>query len=979
MSQSSNKKGSSSGQLQIGTLIAVLLVTVWFFTKVFTIAEPSDEGCAKVETISQLKNMDVEFGTVCKSLDKMQNTMQVFDKRSQFDAPVYKENEFINGSVAAQKNAIQSSLYAAEEQRLSNLPEIRKIIANKYLIIFGIVIFGFVLARQKGSKVDYLIKTLLPITAIIILLVMLENSNTFKIGLNRMIQSMGNGVFHYIAQKELKDLTKNEEVLIDSSYVNAYSDLSALYSIGVCMSNNQKNHITRLELLNEGFDSKPEMTKFYDNKNNPYFVEYEDANERKVKYHVDRDILTARIKGVTFQDCGYVDFANKTFSKELSAVIQHIDFELAMKKAVAGNDYEGGWKILDEGFDKAYAVNNSDSNIADAFLAVYTQDDDYDNIKKQLLIYYTVEYKKAMLFGAIGTESFMNYPSSEISNFSNFHKHMANAEKWYDLVNKSVCIENDHLILDTSNKIKQSDFDNNNDLSFYYCMDFKSDGSITLNHDKYYTKDGKVDKQIALKNAYKASQDLFLNDVKALASEYKEVNDKFITLVSSIYDLDKRAIRLWNEGFISRAKFYNHIKQAGFGYKDIFREIIGVNNFNVDLAVKSYYSNVDMSHDSQYNLYTESVVKANMPVVDNTSKIESQLETGRVSSDLFRDQFGSQDLNSNHEPSDMWDVYDAVIDRTVNSYHNVQKIFCASTDPTFDRERCITESVNGAGTERVTQLSEDAKVLGATSVVGGFALKTGRQAISLPAKLLANNKKSKGKAVIGKATKSGKKGLSKVGAGMAGASKVVEDTMILTGFVAYIGGNLMTLASKLNEIISVFFNVSLGIFAENITLMLYGSVLCNLLFVWKKESVRNVIESFYRNVFSAFLKLMFFMAGLEIYMMLDSYFKNNVFQFGDWIKVDTPTEMVLSTIIVMLFFSFGSYKIYSGITELFDKYDNTGSIKTTVDDVMQTVQSGMSIKQSLLLSKVASKYMNVMSKDSKKENKNDNKKEDQKE
>lgn len=972
MSNSSNNK--SDGQLQVGTLIAVLLVTVAFFTKVFTIEEPTDKGCVKVETISQLKDTNIELGTVCKSLDKMNQTMQVFDKRDQFDAPIYNANEFINESVAAQKNAIQESLYAAEDQRL--FKDIRKILANEYLVITTIIIFGFIVIRLKNtSKIDYLIKTLIPIVAIVMLLVMLENSNTFKVGLNRMIQSTGNSVFHLIAKKDIKNFTKNEDVLIDSSFVNAYSDLSSLYSIGVCMSNNQKNHITWLEIEGKGFDSKSEMTDFYDNKLNPYFVEYESANNRKVKYHVDRDLQKARLKGVTFQDCGYVDFANKNFSKELSFVLENVGFERAMKMAVSGNDYEAGWNILDEGFDKAYAINHSNSTLIDEFLTVYAQDDDYDNIKKQLLIYYTVEYKKALLFGNVATTGFMKYPSSDVSNFTNFQKHMKNAEKWYDLVNKSVCIENDHLILDTQNKLISSDFENTNQLGFYYCMDF-NDESITINHNKYYNPDDeKIDKKVALENAYKESKDLFLNDVNQLASEYKAVNDKFIEIVQTIYDLDKKAIRLWNEGFVSRAKFYNHLKQSGFGYTDIFREIIGINNFNIDLSVKSYYSNAGMESDSNYNLYTESVIRANMPPVDNQSKIESQLETGRVSSDLFRDQFGSQDLNSNQEPSDMWDVFDAVQNRTVNSYKNVQRMFCASTDLTFDRERCITESINGAGNQRVSQLADDMKVLGVTSSLSGFSLKLVRQSISLPVKILAENKKSKGKAVIGKATKAGKNGLSKVGAGMAGASKVVEDTMILTGFVAYIGGNLMTLASKLSEIVSVFFNVSLGIFAENITLMLYGAVLCRLLLVWKKDNINHVLESFYKNVFSVFLKLMFFIAGLEIFMIIDSYLKNNIFQMSDWLKVDSPTEMILTSILVFILFSFGTYKIYAGITSIFDKYDTTGAIRTTVDDTMNTVQSVMSMKQSLLISKATRGYMKLASRKSKNSNKNDDQKE----
>lgn len=961
MSNNTATKNTGVKQLQFGSIFLSTIFLVWFFTVVFTIQEPTDEDCIKAESITDLKYMDIEFGSVCKSLDKMNQTMQVFDKRGDFDKPMYEENDFINGSIAAQKNAIQESLYASEEQRISNTSEIRKIIANKYLIIFGLIIYFITLIRlDKESKTDYLIKTGLPITVFLTLLVILENTNTFKIGLSRMIQATGNAAFHYVAKSEIKNLTKNEEVLIDTSYINAYSDLKSLYSIGVCMSNNQKNHITWMEIEADGFNSKPEMTEFYDKKLSPYFVEYEDAQGRKVKYHVDRDVLGARLKGITFKDCGYVDFANKTFSKELSYVMQNIDFGLAMKTAVDGKDYEGGWDILDQGFDKAYAVNNSTSNVADAFLAAYTQDDDYDTIKKQLLLYYTVEYKKSILFGNIGTESFMNYPTSETSNFANFEKHMRNAERWYDSVNKSVCIENDHLILDTSNKIKSSDFDLTHQLTFYYCMDFQSDGSITINHSKYYNPDDeKIDKKIALEITYAESRELFLKDVELLATEYKAVNDKFIELVRSIYDLDKKAIRLWNEGFVSRAKFHNHIQQAGFGYKEIFREIIGINNFNVDLAVKSYYSNAGMARDSLYNLYTESVLNANLPVVNTTEKIESQLETGRISSDLFRDQFGSQNLNSNHEPADMWDVLEAVQNRTVDAYDNVQNLFCTSTSPTFDKQSCITQNVNGGGSDGVRQLSEDLIVLGGTNVIGGFGLKTARMMVAVPAKMFANNKNSKGKAAIGKATRTGKKGLSRVGGAMSGASKIVEDTMVITGFFAYIGGNLMVLANKLSEIVSMFFNVSLGIFAENVSLMLYGSVLCSLLLVWKKDRVNNVIDAFVRNTFSGFLKVMVFICGVELFMISKKYFENNIFQMSDWVAVDSPIDSMLMMCVIILLFSFGMFKLYTGITQIFDKYDFTGSIRTTVDDTMKTVNSVMSVKQSLFISKFTTSYLKM--------------------
>ncbi|WP_224067449.1 hypothetical protein [Vibrio penaeicida] len=923
--------------IQVGYVFVFIFAFTIITTFLFTRNEPTDTQCVEATTIQELKNVSYkDYNNVCKSLDKFISTTQVFDSKDS-NVELFKANKYINESQAKTKNDQQRQLYKAEQKKNKTKQALFFYIVSFSMILYVTTMIIINVVYHKMTFEVGLKKTIY-VVIILLLLLIIRDTNEISRSVKRATNEVGNFTGRALTKPFLNDMTTNIDKLLDSSFYVANNEIDKLSDIATCMSNNQKYHISLLEGDTRNFQSHKDLTDFYVLKNEPYFSQYEDMELNKIQYVVSRVNGYTTLKKVNFAGCGSIDLITKDFSKDLSNVMRHINFSRILNTAVSSNDYQSGWEKLLKDFDKAYAISNRNAGVLEeTFMTLYGQNDAYDNMKKQLLVAYTIEFKKGLTFGFVGTDTF-GVPDRDISDFTNMKTKMNSLESWYDKLNESVCINNTGVMRKTLDIYKHNDFENTNYMSFYYCMNFKDEGEVEPIHNRVYALDENVDQEVAFEEVIVEAQQIYTSLVDDLANQYKEIDEAFIANVQEAYNLEEKAVRLWNEGFYSMPKLLSHLTQSSFGYKEMFNEVVSVMTFDTQKAMP-YFATMS-KEEALYNFYTVADVKAAKPMIVSSDNLDSLIQSGDIATVLLTNQYGNQSLKSTSDDIGFGDVIDVMQNKVGNVYENFEHTLCKSSKIGFDTAECIQTSLDGAGHERVTKAVEDSKVLGITAVTSSFAFKGAQMVFMIGSRSAsASGDKDKDTIEIGKEKKKPKKSKFALADGFVAGAAMIEGILFFVGTALYTLASLQEVAVKIPEFLAVYQQLTVSTFFMHFDEIMIVVLLMSLMSIHKNKAEEIGMTKIFHLTFSYMKNIPLFLGCTVIFIVVFIYFLNIMPLLLDF---DSPTSYlqvgfyIMMMLILLVFFP---VYLMTSILNLADSLDETGGIKTQVDEGANSVNN----------------------------------------
>ncbi|MFZ3527945.1 hypothetical protein LCA30_02285 [Vibrio harveyi] len=924
--------------VQVGYVAVFVLAFTMITTFLFSRAEPNDAQCIEATTIQQLKDVKYkDYKNVCKSLDKFISTTQVFDSKDP-NIELFKANKYINESQAKTKNDQQKYLFKAEQKKDKTKQALFFNVVSFSLTLYVVIMIVINIIYHKMNFETAFKKTIY-VVILLLLLLIVRDTNEISRSVKRATNEAGNFAGRVLTKPFLNDMTSNIDKLLDSSFYVANNEIDKLTDIATCMSNNQKYHISLLESDPKNFQNHNDLTDFYALKNEPYFSQFENMELNKIQYIVSRVNGYTTLKKVNFAGCGSIDLITKDFSKDLSNVMRHINFSQILKTAITSKDYQAGWEKLLKDFDKAYAISNRNSGILEeTFMTLYGQDDAYDNMKKQLLVAYTIEFKKGLTFGFVGTDSF-DIPDRNISDFANMKTKMNSLESWYDKLNESVCINDMGVMKKTLDIYKHNDFETTAYMNYYHCMNFKDDGIVEPIHQRIYALDENVNQEVAFDEVIVEAQQIYTELVDDLANQYKEIDEAFIANVQEAYNLEEKAVRLWNEGFYSMPELLSHLTQSSFGYKEMFNEVVSVMTFDTQKAMPYFAT---MSKDEVlYNFYTVADVKAAKPVVISSDNLDSLIQSGDIATELLTNQYGNQSLKSTSDAIGFGDVIDVMQNKVGNVYENFEHTLCKSSKIGFDTAACIKTSLDGAGQERVVKAVEDSKVLGITAVTSSFAFKGAKMVFMIGSRTVSGDKDN---IEVGKESKKPKKSKFSLADGFVAGAAMIEGILFFVGTAVYTLASLQEVAVKIPEFVSVYQQLTVSTFFMHFDEIMIVVLLMSLMSVYKNGAEEVGINKIFHLMFSYMKNITLFLGGTVIYFVVFTYLLNLMPLL---INFDSPTsyfQVAFYMIMMLILLIFLPIYLMKSILNLIDSVDQTGGIKTQVDEGADSVSNVVKTK-----------------------------------
>lgn len=945
--------------IAIGIVIVSMLSFVFLASAFFNLKAPTDEGCVTPEQgVEYILNQSIfEMASVCNSLDKANDTAHPHDNRDSVEDSIYEQNMYITASEANSKN--KKVIYFENQAR-------KKGAFKKLLFAAGIsstilallFIINVVNANRNKQSKNPILKTSLTVIIIFVFLMIVANGNFFQLRVVRLNQIISNFAAHTSIQIFIKDVQEIKLKTDHNSYYEALSNIENFYMINACLNNNMKNLITNKELNNRSFNSENELLEFYDFKNKPYFPIMEKRGNRKISYLYNKSNNFDTISGVSFSECGFYAPKQIKYDAELSTIMRKIDFTDAVANAINTDDYSSGWEKLSTKFDNVYASSQfGDSEMSliqkikdTTYDLMFSQNDLLDKTKKQLLISYTIEYKKALMIGVVEFDQDIGHPIRSKSNFKPLQYNLAKADKFYQLVNKSICVENGDVVLDTKNKL--SDFKDTSSMSYYACMDFL-DGDLNLIFDNVlHPKSNKIEISLELSTLKKQARKMIEDDTLELSSKYDKINEDFQFFVEQTYDFDKKLIRLYNEGYYSLPYALNHIGNAGSSYKHIFSEIVGVNSFDYSKSLP-YFSNANKDVDENYNLYNVNTVKRMLPVVSEELKMENQITSSNFTSKLLSEQHDTQSLSFDEDTGSASGSFLDSINRKISStYKSVGRLTCSINDVDYTIKECQEDSLKGAGAVRyeaaVKELSSTGMLSAASGLTTILAAKTLKYLIP---------KSDDKDTALGKGKKKGRgKGVkSKIGA----AASFAELFGILTAFAGLIMllcSFLLGLVDQILYVMALAHQASTGMYFVNFDIILMLGLLKALHTSTKGEDYAEGIELIITSILSITKVSLIFVIAQTLGYTLILYMKNYfpfIMQFNTGIDL---LSMIMNTVTISVFFCLFVYYLVQKLTRVLDEHDNLSAVKTAIDDGARQANEALKL---VVLSKVADGFGKV--------------------
>ncbi|EKL9958510.1 hypothetical protein PTB57_000552 [Vibrio parahaemolyticus] len=915
--------------------------------------QPTDEDCIDTDAdLSEITNKSFsEHFTICKSLDKNVQLNNVFDDIADQEENIFTSNQFISEADAARKNAEQAVIQETGDlvfELNNDLVDFFK--SHGGLVtytILGMLLSGLYGLKRYNSEQHSIIDVVAKSVAIFALIMffgsVVSQSQWFQKGWSRVTILTGNGFIKNFEAKQIDNLTSIKRKVSTDFNNQAQITIDSLFKANICLSNNRKEMLQHKELTLNGYGNVSELVSFYKGKNEPYFPRTELRNERVIKYHYNNLSQYPTISGIELKGCGFLPFQATEFSGELAEIMRSVDFSKVLFDAIVSNNFEQGWTQISEKFDDLNPVSDQMAK----------------NRKTQLLVAYKKEFTKGLIAGAVLFDEKTGEPIK--TDFSNFNKLMQQADEYYRYINKSVCIVNNEILIETNKRLPE--FLQTGEMTYYYCMDLNKETPSLVTQNLYIPDSGSVQHKSARRieklndvdREVKKASNFFKSSRQELADSYSKVHDVYSEELDKIYNIKQTLIEYYNCGSRCVQKFWKTVYHDNPELRHLYSVSGFFFKFDYSKSLPYFNSSVDASVDNYAKIYNVDFVELFVPKDDVNLKLIHAFEemNGTIGTEMLKNQWHVESSVENTVKGDSW------LDGVESTIKNQERLYCIGLPDNGDsKTECRDFMVNGGGVTTYYDIQSQYLDYGSDLAVGGWTTKH-------TATFTANFAETKLNSYIAKENKSkksfatGSKKSSKKGAAIAAQSAMIAaqatafsgSVMIVFGATVYIVGLLMSMPDMFINGMILISDLSSALTLRLLPILIITATVMFFLFGRDRKSIFDYGFYIYRLVLTpVLLKIIsFIVIPLSLYTndMIKNYaaatidtttFDNmliadSAFAFGlNFILVGIRSIFLFASIIVMIYFSL---KLPGWIALAADRLDQVTLFKTRTDDAFE--------------------------------------------
>ncbi|XNJ88776.1 hypothetical protein AB6C47_018220 [Vibrio cyclitrophicus] len=779
------------------------------------INEPTDKGC--YDSFQDLTyDTDMLFNA-CKSKDiyaEMNNVYKYRTEHEMIQEPLFESNKYITEEKAQALNANQMRHFEYDNLALKLKNDFFEISFNSGLLLLsiaiGIVFFGLSNRSYKFKSVASVSVNLLIIFSISNFLL---NSNEIERNVNAAVMKTGNFIFRVYSTATLEEHKTNELQLQYSAKPEAYSDITALYNLNICLNNNRKHEMFEYEMAGNTWGSIDDYLTEYADKNKVVYPQKENGRGA-IKIMTNTIGNYETVGYVRFKNCGTLSFTIKKYDNGFSDLLNRMQLKQLVGLAVETNDIESGWNSIHRLFEEKFPVQTDESR----------------SKLTTLLITYLHEYKKKLLLDKI-TKDYLN------------------ADKFYQNINKATCIHNSKLSLLSNDSLDLMLSGDSNYLNNNECL-ILSDTTISKAQEKVLHEiSDKEDIKFETDILKRDSQELVEKEYQNLAEQYQKISEFYTAKIKEIHDVDELLIELLNEGWSSAGKLQRVNSTDTAYYKELFKELQYITDFDYS-NIYPYYSHRDKLRVDNKDLYTYDFVEQFFP--QETSFDKNNLLVNNIATTKIKNRYNN-DLSVSSQN-------DVEIDRSLKEMIGdigkaAEKISCANAQTVED---CLVMMEDFDGIATWDAISRDLLTTGSQTYVWGLATDVGGITITafadyvLGARKVASAKRKKGKKLD-----IGTSDVGKLLASWAGKTvSFVGQSAQWIGGLAMLVGSLMQLLLMFVEFVNQYTIIMITMTTNLLPFTMIATVL-GLVVSVSSEHYKQIVVKLFRLMISAVVMTVF--------------------------------------------------------------------------------------------------------------------------
>ncbi|EJC6794463.1 hypothetical protein MX773_000142 [Vibrio parahaemolyticus] len=932
--------------------ITLLLISASMLTGCLP-EQPTDEDCIDTDAdLSEITSKSFsEHFTICKSLDKNVQLNNVFDDMADQEENIFSSNQFITEADAARKNAEQAVIQETGDlvfELNNDLVDFFK--SHGGLVtytILGMLLSGLYALKRYNSEqhsiIDIVAKSVAIFALIMFFGLVVSQSQWFQKGWSRVTMLTGNGFIKNFEAKQINNVTSIKRKVTADFNNQAQIQIESLFKANICLSNNRKEMLHHKELTLNGYGDVSKLVSFYKGKNEPYFPRTEPRNERVIKYHYNNLSQYPTISGIELKGCGFLPIKSTKFSGELAEIMRSVDFSNALFDAIVSNNFESGWTKISDKFDELNPVSDQMAK----------------NRKTQLLVAYKKEFIKGLIAGAVLFDEKTGEPIK--TDFSNFNKLMQQADEYYRYINKSVCIVNNEILIETNKRLPE--FMQTGEMTYYYCMDLNKEKPTLVTKNLYIPESGsvqhksskRVEKLNDVEREVKKARNFFKASRQELADSYSNVQDAYSEELDKIYNINQTLIEYYNCGSRCVQKFWKTVYHDNPELRHLYSVSGFFFKFDYSKSLPYFNSSVDQQVDNYAKIYNVDFVEQFIPKDDVNLKLIQAFEemNGTIGTEMLKNQWHVESSVENTVKGDSW------LDGVESTIKNQERLYCIGLPENGSaKTECRDYMVSGGGVSTYYDIQSQYLDYGSDLAIGGLTTKyvASNAAAFAESKLnsyIAKEKKSQ------KSFATGSKKSSKKGAAIAAQSSMIAaqaaafsgSVMVVFGATVYIVGLLMSMPDMFINGMILISDLSSALTLRLLPILIITATVMFFLFGRDRKSIFDYGFYIYRLVLTpVLLKIIsFIVIPLSLYTndMIKNYaaatidtttFDNmliadSAFAFGlNFILVGIRSVFLFASIIVMIYFSL---KLPGWIALAADRLDQVTLFKTRTDDAFE--------------------------------------------
>ncbi|MCS0328447.1 hypothetical protein ND973_15295 [Vibrio diabolicus] len=796
---------------------------------------------------------------------------------------------------------------------------------------------------QEHSIIDIVAKSVAIFALIMFFGLVVSQSQWFQKGWSRVTMLTGNGFIKNFEAKQINNVTSIKRKVTADFNNQAQIQIESLFKANICLSNNRKEMLHHKELTLNGYGDVSKLVSFYKGKNEPYFPRTEPRNERVIKYHYNNLSQYPTISGIELKGCGFLPIKSTKFSGELAEIMRSVDFSNALFDAIVSNNFESGWTKISDKFDELNPVSDQMAK----------------NRKTQLLVAYKKEFIKGLIAGAVLFDEKTGEPIK--TDFSNFNKLMQQADEYYRYINKSVCIVNNEILIETNKRLPE--FMQTGEMTYYYCMDLNKEKPTLVTKNLYIPESGsvqhksskRVEKLNDVEREVKKARNFFKASRQELADSYSNVQDAYSEELDKIYNINQTLIEYYNCGSRCVQKFWKTVYHDNPELRHLYSVSGFFFKFDYSKSLPYFNSSVDQQVDNYAKIYNVDFVEQFIPKDDVNLKLIQAFEemNGTIGTEMLKNQWHVESSVENTVKGDSW------LDGVESTIKNQERLYCIGLPENGSaKTECRDYMVSGGGVSTYYDIQSQYLDYGSDLAIGGLTTKyvASNAAAFAESKLnsyIAKEKKSQ------KSFATGSKKSSKKGAAIAAQSSMIAaqaaafsgSVMVVFGATVYIVGLLMSMPDMFINGMILISDLSSALTLRLLPILIITATVMFFLFGRDRKSIFDYGFYIYRLVLTpVLLKIIsFIVIPLSLYTndMIKNYaaatidtttFDNmliadSAFAFGlNFILVGIRSVFLFASIIVMIYFSL---KLPGWIALAADRLDQVTLFKTRTDDAFE--------------------------------------------